>query len=88
MEQQKEADNNVKPIRKEILNPGNKYIELTPGTRVSRTHTHTHTQTQDATREATVVLQPTQFQPETRPRTAPGLATTATCSSHSSSSSH
>lgn len=43
MEQQKEADNNVKPIRKEILNPGNKYIELTPGTRVSRTHTHTHT---------------------------------------------
>lgn len=45
MEQQKEADNNVKPIRKEILNPGNKYIELTPGTRVSRTHTHTHTYT-------------------------------------------
>lgn len=43
MEQQKEADNNVKPIRKEILNPGNKYIELTPGTRVSRAHTHTHT---------------------------------------------
>lgn len=40
--EQKEADNNVKPIRKEVLNPGNKYIELTPGTRVSATHTHTH----------------------------------------------
>lgn len=43
--EQKEADNTVKPIRKEILNPGNKYIELTPGTRVSRTHTHTHIHT-------------------------------------------
>lgn len=40
--EQKEDDNTVKPIRKEILNPGNKYIELTPGTRVSGTHTHTH----------------------------------------------
>lgn len=41
--EQKEDDNTVKPIRKEILNPGNKYIELTPGTRVSGTHTQTHT---------------------------------------------
>lgn len=46
MEQQKETDNNVKPIRKEILNPGNKYIELTPGTRVSHTHTHKPTKMQ------------------------------------------
>ncbi|BFG01513.1 AH receptor-interacting protein [Drosophila madeirensis] len=32
MEQKKNVEN--KPIRKEIINPGNAYIELTPGTRV------------------------------------------------------
>lgn len=37
--QQKEADNNVKPICKAILNPGNKW---TPLTRVSRKLTHAH----------------------------------------------
>jgi len=35
MEQQTDADNNVKPILKEVLHPGNKYIELISGTRVS-----------------------------------------------------
>lgn len=30
-----EEQNKMKPIRKEILHPGNAYIELKPGTRVS-----------------------------------------------------
>lgn len=32
---QEQAKSEMKPIRKEILNPGNAYIELKPGTRVS-----------------------------------------------------
>jgi len=32
---QSRSKSEMKPIRKEILNPGNSYIELTPGTRVS-----------------------------------------------------
>lgn len=36
MDKESKEQINLKPIRKEIISPGNKYIELKPGTRVRK----------------------------------------------------